>query len=433
MLHSASVHPNWGRWTILCAEPICVHDVTDLKGHDPLEALAAAIRPVRVASPAGVDIPFAGGWIGYLGYEAGRFMEELPSPPPSDIDLPTARFALYGSAALYDHLTRQWYVVGVELPEAGRSPLVGRAGVAFWKDLLQEADGAPLVMSIKDPAPRSLADIDACLARMRPSLTDEQFRAAVARAIQYIEAGDIYQVNLSRRLTTTLATTPLDLYLRLCAANPAWYSAYLDMGGQAVLSSSPELFIQVKDGHVITRPIKGTRPRTGEAADRLAVQDLLASPKDRAELTMIIDLQRNDLGRVCRYGSVRVVEPFTLEEHPTVYHLVGTITGQLRESYDAIDLLQATFPGGSITGAPKIRAMQIINELEPVVRSVYCGSIGCISLDGRMTMNIAIRTMIVDGRQVHLYVGAGIVADSQPDLELAETTAKARGMVRALM
>ncbi len=321
--------------------------------------------------------------------------------------------------------------------------------MAFWKDLLVEAaetdDGWRRVcLAHCDPSSPTAAqggisgvpeaEVDAYIASMQSSLSDAQFQAAVARAIEYIGTGDIYQVNLARRLTTMLPVRPIDLYLRLCQANPAWYAAYIAFDDKAVLSSSPELFLQVRDGHVITRPIKGTRPRICvPSADEASMRALLASAKDRAELAMIIDLERNDLGRLCRFGSVRVTEAMRLEEHPTVYHLVGTVEGQLREGLDAVDVLRATFPGGSITGAPKIRAMEIIRELEPVERSVYCGGIGCISLDGQMTMNIAIRTLIVDGQRVHLHVGGGIVADSEPHLELAETTAKARGMARAVM
>jgi len=256
----------------------------------------------------------------------------------------------------------------------------------------------------------------------------------VKRAVEYIAAGDVFQVNLARRLTAPLPASPERLFVRLCESNPAWYAACLMWDGKAVLSSSPELFLRVEGRRVVTRPIKGTRPRVGNRhVDEQAVRELLGSEKDRAELTMIVDLERNDLGRVCQFGSVRVVEPYGLEAHPTVYHLVGTIEGLLRDEYDNVDLLRACFPGGSITGAPKVRAMEIIDELEPVVRSVYCGCIGYISIDGQMTMNIAIRTLVVDGQKVHTYTGGGIVADSQPEAEFAETVAKARGMAAALM
>jgi para-aminobenzoate synthetase component I len=435
MLHSAALHPAWGRWTILCAEPVRVLETRDTAGPNPFAILAESTEAMRIWPTTGLGLPFTAGWVGYLGYEAGRFLEHLPARAQPDVSLPMARFGLYGSAAVYDHVARQWYITGVALPDHAGAPLTGEDGLRFWGGLLRDAERVVPPATGIASGPASIEKVDAYLAGMRASLSPAQFKAAVTRAVEYIGAGDIYQVNLARRLTTALPAEPQDLYLWLCRTNPAWYSAYLAFDDKAVLSSSPELFLQVRGDQVITRPIKGTRPRVGEpAADRISVEQLLASAKDRAELTMIVDLQRNDLGRVCRFGTVRVVgEPFALEEHPTVYHLVATVEGRLREGAGAMDLLRATFPGGSITGAPKIRAMQIIDELEPVVRSVYCGAIGCIGLDGAMTMNIAIRTLLVDGPQVHLYAGGGIVADSEPEMELAETVAKARGMARALM
>ena len=438
VLHSAAADRQWGRWTIVCVDPIRLLEVAEHPGPDPFALLAEAIRPVHARRPGRLDLPFVGGWVGWLAYEAGRFVEDLPARARRDVDLPLVRFGLYGSAAIFDHLQGRWYVAGVEWPGSGPAGLAGREGVVFWQDLLREAErlDMPAANQADSPADEmpSSRQVDEYIDRMAASLTGEQFKEAVSRAVEYIGAGDIFQVNLARRLSVPLATEPLTLFGRLCRANPSSYAAYMAFGDKAVLSSSPELFLQVRDGRVITRPIKGTRPRVGEqAADRRAVGELLGSEKDRAELAMIIDLERNDLGRVCRYGSVQVAEPFGLEEHPTVYHLVGTIRGQLRDECDNVDLLRATFPGGSITGAPKVRAMEIIDELEPVVRSVYCGSIGWLGLDGQMTMNIAIRTLIVDGKRVHLYAGGGIVADSQPEMELQETTAKARGMARALM
>lgn len=432
-LHSASVHPEWGRWTVLCARPARIVAAERPGGPDPLAALAESIASLRIELVDRYPVPFVGGWVGWLGYEAGRFLEDLPARTAWDVSLPAVRFGLYGSAAVYDHLARQWYVTGVELPEPAGG-LAGREGMRAWSSLLHQAERVPLASRGGD-GNASIEETDAFLAGMQPSLSDPQFLAAVERAVCYIGAGDIYQVNLARRLTAALPRRPLDLYLRLCETNPAWYAAYIDAGpGRAVLSSSPELFLRLEGREVVARPIKGTRPRVGEpAGDARARRELLASEKDRAELTMIVDLERNDLGRVCEFGSVQVVEPFGLEEHPTVYHLVGTIRGRLREGVGPIDLLRATFPGGSITGAPKIRAMQIIDELEPVARNVYCGSIGWIGLDGSMNLNIAIRTLLADGPRVHLYVGGGIVADSRPELELAETVAKARGMARALL
>ncbi|MCH7814234.1 MAG: aminodeoxychorismate synthase component I, partial [Planctomycetes bacterium] len=266
-----------------------------------------------------------------------------------------------------------------------------------------------------------------------PNMSRQAYLARVERILRYIEAGDVYQVNLTQRLTTTTSADALNLYRRLRRANPSGYAALLSWDDRAVISSSPELFLDLRDGCVVTRPIKGTRPRTDdEADDARRRSELLACSKDRAELTMIVDLLRNDLGRVCAWGTVQVTSPAELETHPTVHHLVGTIRGRLRPGCDWADLLRASFPGGSITGAPKIRAMQIIDELEPTCRSVYCGSIGYLGLDGSLCLNIAIRTMVLDAGRLHLFAGGGIVADSDPQAEYDEGMAKASGMLRAL-
>lgn len=274
-------------------------------------------------------------------------------------------------------------------------------------------------------------------------MTQHQYLQMVERARAYIAAGDIFQVNLARREIWRVAEPPLSTYLRLRQVNPAGYAAYLgwnepDGRNTAILSASPELFLDVRGREVVTRPIKGTRPRSVDPVLDAALQaELLESHKDRAELAMIVDLERNDLGRVCEYGSVRVMgmetgQPYQLETHPTVHHLVSTVSGRLRRECDAIDLLRATFPGGSITGAPKIRAMQIIQELEPTDRSVYTGSIGYFGLSGTASFNIAIRTLICTGDLAHIYAGGGIVADSVPEDEYRETQAKALGLRRAL-
>ena len=265
------------------------------------------------------------------------------------------------------------------------------------------------------------------------TFTRDAYVTAVRRAIEYIRAGDVFQVNLSQRFAAPLHDDSSCIYDRLLEAAPARYGGYLDFGDFALLCNSPELFLRVARNResgrreVITRPIKGTRPRgPGMKAE------LRDSAKDAAELNMIIDLERNDLGRVCEIGTVRVTEPRTIEAHPTVYHGAATIQGTLRDDIGFVNLLRATFPGGSITGAPKIRAMQIIDELEPVRRGPYCGAIGYLAGDGQIEFNIAIRTMIVRGSMVHIPVGGGIVADSDPAAEYEETLVKAKAMLEAL-
>jgi len=258
------------------------------------------------------------------------------------------------------------------------------------------------------------------------SFTRDSYRAAVLRAKEYIAAGDIYQVNLSQRFQCEIAASPPEVYLALRAANPAPYCAYLDIGDAQILSSSPECFLKINDRHVVTRPIKGTRPRSADPAE------LLASPKDNAELLMITDLERNDLGRVCEYGSVRVAELKRIETFATVHHLVATVEGTLRRDVSHVDCVRACFPGGSITGAPKIRAMQIIDELEPHARGVYTGAIGYFGPNGESHFNIAIRTIVQQETRLTFHAGGGIVADTEPDAEYDETLAKAQGIFNAL-
>jgi para-aminobenzoate synthetase component I len=269
---------------------------------------------------------------------------------------------------------------------------------------------------------------------LRSTFTHRGYLDAVARVREYIVAGDIFQANLSQRLQAPLREAPFDLYRRLRRRNPAPFAAYFDCGDLTVLSASPERFLRLDErGSVETRPIKGTRPRgLGPMHDAALGRALAESEKDRAENVMIVDLLRNDLSRVCRPGSVRVPELFALEHHPTVHHLVSTVVGELTPGADAVDLVRATFPGGSITGAPKVRAMEIIAELEPTRRGVYCGSVGYLSRTGAMDTSIVIRTFVRVGHQVYFQAGGGIVADSDPELEYRETLDKARGLIAAL-
>jgi para-aminobenzoate synthetase component 1 len=368
-------------------------------------------------------VPFVGGWVGFVSYEAGMAVEGIRPTTAADVALPAICFALYDTVAVFDRFQGRWYAVGVDWPAGcgiDRPPVEER--LAEVRAGLEAAGAAPPIAWEAAACPPPV-----------PTITRQAYLDSVRRAKRYIEAGDVYQVNLTRRFTTTTTATPLELYRRLRRANPSNFAALLQWGDQAVISSSPELFLDLRDGLVVTRPIKGTRPRTGDPAlDSVRRGELAHSEKDRAELTMIVDLLRNDLGRVCRFGSVRVRSAAELEEHPTVYHLVGTVEGRLRPECGWVDLLRAAMPGGSITGAPKIRAMQIIDELEPACRSVYCGSIGYVGLDGSMCLNIAIRTMVMDRGKLHLFAGGGIVADSDPEDEYEETLAKAAGMLRAL-
>ena len=367
---------------------------------DPADALAWLDESLRTRSGQLSGPPFKGGWVGFIGYDAGRLFESLPGIARDDLAVPWYEFSYIDSFDARD-----------------------QAGRIFAVDL---EEGQPVV----SPAP--IAPGVGADAPLLSNFTATAYQQAVARVIEYIRAGDVFQVNLSQRFTLGLgARKPCEIYDRLLDKYPAWYGAFLQTDTHALLSNSPELFLRVQpesDGRrIITRPIKGTRPLGAGMREALA-----RSVKDQAELNMIVDLERNDLGRVCRIGSIRVSEPRVIETHPTVYHGAATVEGTLRDDVGLVDLLRATFPGGSVTGAPKIRAMQIIDELEPVRRGPYCGAIGYLSVDGHIELNVAIRTMIVEQGRVHIPVGGGIVADSDPVAEYEETLVKAQAMFAAL-
>ena len=424
ILESSLWTSGYGRFSIFACDPVdeFVHDRGC--GRCPFDCLAdrVATFPPLTDSPAG--LPFTGGWIGFYAYEAGLAAEGIAGPTRWDVPLPLARFRLYDAAAVYDHQAEQWYVTAVDwpVPLARRRPSAA-SRLACLRDRLASAAAMPLPGP--PPAPMS--------SPVRVNMSKDAYFAKVNRAKRYIEAGDIYQVNLTQRFMTRTDASPLTLYRRLRRSSPSSHAAFLPWNGVTILSSSPELFLDLRDGHVVTRPIKGTRPRVGDAhQDAIHRRQLNKSDKERAELNMIVDLLRNDLGRVCKLGSVQVVSAGDIEEHPTVFHRVATIEGDLAARRTWLHLLLAAFPGGSITGAPKIRAMQIVDELEPTARGVYCGSIGWIGLDGSMSLNIAIRTMVQTKDRVHFYAGGAIVADSTPEQEYDETLAKAAGMMRSL-
>ncbi len=416
ILESVAADQRHGRFSYFGFDPLEVLEVP--AGADPFAPLAAAVRS-RIQPRHARHIPFIGGWLGYLAYEAGSAIE--PTAPSRRVlpGLPIARFALHDAVIVADHATSRWYVAGQSLtsdPNRLPSMLDRLAAIA------SDARPAAKMPTRAIPAPSPTRD-----------MTPDEYRRRVRRILDYIAAGDIFQVNFAQRFTIASAEPAPDLYARLCDANPASFAAFIPTGHGAVLSSSPELLIELTGRRAITRPIKGTRRRTGRApADTAAADDLARSAKDAAELAMIVDLVRNDLGRVCEFGSVRVDDPGSIETMSTVMHRVATVSGTLRQDLDAIDLLRALFPGGSVTGAPKVRAMQIIDELENSPRGPYCGAIGYIGLDGDMMLNLAIRTLVAIDGHVHLSVGGGIVADSDPDKEYDETLAKAAGMLTAL-
>jgi len=424
ILESSAPASGYARFSIFACDPVdaFVHDHGD--PGCPIRNLARHTAKYPPVLHAPVDLPFPGGWIGFLTYEAGLGIERISPTTRRDVPLPLASFNLYDAAAVYDHLYDRWYLLAVDWPASvGRDRRTVSARLKALRTMLVEAPPVDRLAPLPDVVAGAVA----------PNMSREAYFTKVRCTQRYIEAGDIYEVNLTRRFTTQTDVSPLTLYRRLRRISPSSHAALLPGERFTILSSSPELFLRLRCGHVLTRPIKGTRPRANDPGlDALYRRELIESEKERAELTMIIDLLRNDLGRVCAFGSIRVERAWEIEEHPTVFHQVATIAGDLEPGRDWVDLLHAAFPGGSITGAPKIRAMQIIDELEPTTRGVYCGSIGMIGLDGSLCLNVAIRTMVQTANVVHVYAGGAIVADSTPEQEYDEITAKASGMLRAL-
>ncbi|MDQ4128321.1 MAG: aminodeoxychorismate synthase component I [Actinomycetota bacterium] len=384
---------------------------------DPWSVLQLLLRRYSMDRVPGLP-PFLGGAIGYFGYDLGRLSERLPATAV-DEGLAELDIGIYDWVLAADHLSGEGWIIATGLPTGKKAD--AHARLAKIRERLETPPSSS--GDTKEPkAPRLLSNFG-----------HAAYLQAVERAREYIAAGDIYQVNLSHRLEGEWHGAPWPLYERLRAASPVSYGAYLDLGDVKVLGASPERFLRLDGGRVETRPIKGTRARGSTLEeDRARAAGLLASEKDRAENLMIVDLLRNDLGKVCRVGSVRVPGLFDLEGYASVWHLVSTVRGELEAGADAVDLLRACFPGGSVTGCPKIRAMEIIEELEPVRRGVYCGAIGYLSFTGEMDTNIVIRTLVLRDGRMHLQVGGAVTYDSDPEAEYAETLAKGLALSEAL-
>ena len=427
-LDSAMSHPLLGRWSYVAAAPFGRFHVeggqATWNGVPENEAPLKALR-ARLAGFAQKRLPldagFQGGAIGSVAYEAGRLFDRFPAPRGGtsgrEMD-----FGFYDVVLAFDIVARRAFAISTGWPEADPARRVARARERL----------ADITARLLAPLP-PLAPLDIAPPRWVSRFTPESYQAAVARVIDYIRAGDIFQANFTQQFRAEVgALDPLALYDRLRRANPATFAALLVNEDRAVASSSPERFAQVAGGRVETRPIKGTVPRSVEPTlDAFRGRELAASEKDRAENVMIVDLLRNDLSRVCRPGTVLVPRLCGLETYANVHHLVSVVTGELSPGRDALDLLAASFPGGSITGAPKIRAMEIIDELEGEPRGVYCGAIGYLGFDGGMDLNIAIRTVVLEGGVARFGVGGGITVLSDPAEEYAESLTKAERLFRA--
>ncbi|GGE84807.1 anthranilate synthase component I [Priestia taiwanensis] len=388
-----------------------------MKGN-PLEEMKQYMQKFKVANPV-KEIPFSGGAVGYFNYDCIRYIEKLPTVAEDDLQTPDIFFLLFDDIVVYDHEEKKLWIMTHYEEDKERAEVHLEELQMLWTSEILD-----VVYEYEVPS--------GVVEGKRVSFTEEGFIDAVERTKEYIAAGDVFQINLSVRQSEALETHPMNIYEALRGINPSPYMAYMECGDFQIVSGSPELLIKKKGTEVSTRPIAGTRSRgKDEAEDMELANELIHNEKERAEHVMLVDLERNDLGRVCEYGTVEVDEFMVIEKYSHVMHIVSNVRGTLKEENDAFDVVGAVFPGGTITGAPKIRTMEIIEELEPVRRGLYTGSIGWIGYDGDMELNIVIRTMVAKDGYGHIQAGAGIVIDSIPKNEYKESLKKAAAMWRA--
>jgi para-aminobenzoate synthetase component 1 len=447
-LDSAEAHPTLGRYSFVTADPFhwlgvrqgrIVTENAEQRQIDSFVVLSERLRQWHSETIVGLP-PFQGGAAGLFGYDLCHHLERLPRPRRDEFQTPDLAIGFYDWVVAFDHSQRRAWILSTGLPETEVKRRRQRAlqrlrAVRAWLGGMDSSSRETINPQYRSPGVATPTDLYPLphFPGVFSNFDRAGYLAAVRRAIDYVHAGDCFQVNLSQRLLHRATLAPLELYRRLRTCNPAPFAGYFDLGDFVIASASPERFLRVADGQVETRPIKGTRPRGSTPEDDARQRDdLLCSAKDRAENVMIIDLLRNDLGRVCAYGSVQTPVVCRLESYRTVHHLVSEVVGRLRPGLGPIDLLRAAFPGGSVTGAPKVRAMEIIAELEPTARGPYCGSLGYLGFDGRMDTSILIRTFTLGRGWMQFPVGGGIVADSTPQSEYEETLHKAEGLLRAL-
>ena len=425
-----------GRYSFVAADPVEML-VCGPEEADPLGRLAKALEGFETRTVDGLP-PFQGGAAGLLSYDLGRSLERLPSARYDEFQTPVMAMGLYDLVVVFDHHEHRTWIISQGFPEKELS--VRRRLAEKRLERLLHLMLLPAELPVRRPTGPANLTIQEFAAQhpiarwpgVTSTFTERLYMDAVARAIEYIRGGDIFQVNLAQRLLAPAADDAVDLYLRLRQRNPATFAGYFDLGPFQIASASPERFLKVHSRNVEARPIKGTRQRSARPeADLFAAEELRESEKDLAENVMIVDLLRNDIARVCRPDSVKVTQLCQLESYEFVQHLVSAVCGQLEEGRSAIDLLRAAFPGGSVTGAPKIRAMEIIAELEPTARGPYCGALGYLGFDGSLDTNILIRTITAGRGWWQAPVGGGIVAQSVPAREYEETWHKAEGLLRA--
>jgi para-aminobenzoate synthetase component 1 len=398
----------------------------------PFEELQAFIDKYKLESHKNTNLPkgvFCGGWVGYFAYELGRHIERISETAVDDIKMPLVRLCFYDRVICFDHKQKQFLLITLEFGDDSQS---SDEKLDELEVLLRQADR----IKIPDVQQSPMEDIEPD--SIQCNMTRDYYLRTVERIRRYIYDGLVYQVNFSQRFCCDYEAEPVRLFHWQNQYNPSGYSAYIAGDDFAIISASPEMFVTIIDNRISTKPIKGTRRRLSETnqknidTNKNNLRQLADSLKEQAELNMIIDLERNDLVRICEYGTRRVTQGRTIEAYPTVFHAVATVGGRLRQGTTFCDVLKAMFPGGSITGAPKISAMNIIDETEPTCRGVYTGSIGYIGIDGSVCLNIAIRTVIIKDRKAYVQAGGGIVADSDPQAEYEETITKARALVAGI-
>jgi len=399
--------------------------------HDPFAKLQQALGKYKLEKDFENNLPkgiFCGGWVGYLSYELGRYIERLPQTTIDDLKMPLIRLCFYDRFIAYDHIENTFWLIALQLPGDIEQPA---EKLSDLEKLLAQSQKIP----VKPPHSADLDNID--FSHIKCNMDNDYYLKTIEKIKRYIYDGDVYQINFSQRFQCDYNAKPTALFHWQNHYNPSPYAAYIDGGDFTIVSASPEMFITITDGVISTKPIKGTRPRVSEAnrAEQINAknfEELVRSEKEQAELNMIIDLERNDIAKICQSGTRKVIQPRTIESYPTVFHAVATVAGRLRQEISFCDILKAMFPGGSITGAPKIRSMEIIDETEPTERAVYTGSIGFIGLDGSVCLNIAIRTIIITNGKAFAQTGGGIVADSDPAAEWDETITKARALLAGI-
>ncbi|MBI3616859.1 MAG: anthranilate synthase component I family protein [Candidatus Omnitrophica bacterium] len=429
-LDSSRFDQGQGRYSFVGFDPF---EVFEASGKDTLSSLKKCYAQYSQPNQQTLT-PFAGGIVGYLGYDYGLYQEKIPFRAKDDLKLPDAVWGFYDRVLTVDHHTRKLHVTSSGWPEKNKAAREKRAA-ARLEDVEREfkKGTAPFFTPSTIVEKRALSPSEADFAS---NFTKDEYLTAVRKVLDYIAAGDIYQLNLSQRFTYDTAgenVDPLEICRFLRQLSPVSCGGYFAAGALKLISNSPEMFLRLRGRSVQTRPMKGTRPRAFELADdRRLRNEIEQSAKDKAELLMITDLERNDLGKVCDYGSVRVQQMRAIEEYKYVFQATSSVEGTLRADKDCFDLIEACFPGGSITGCPKIRAMEIIEELEPARRGPYTGSMGYIDFSGNMDLNILIRTLVHCGEKIHFQVGGGIVADSTPEGEYEETLVKARALRECL-